>query len=120
MRKSVLYTDMGGMGGHGRMYLRGCLFLPVIYAVFSIWEVEEGIQRAAVEVRERIEQYMPAIHHRIGEIMVSQGFITQNQLEEALEAQQEGERLGETMVRLGFVGRTQRDESVDIQTGKTT
>lgn len=53
---------------------------------------------------------------RIGEIMVDEGFITQEQLEQALQQQKKGvERLGETVVRLGFIIRVQRDEIVKIQ-----
>ena len=55
-------------------------------------------------------------HRRIGEIMVDEGFITEEQLNQALEAQKKGvERLGETVVRLGFIERLQRDEIVKIQ-----
>ncbi|MBT5873112.1 MAG: hypothetical protein HOH43_06800 [Candidatus Latescibacteria bacterium] len=53
---------------------------------------------------------------RIGEIMVDEGFITDDQLENALGQQKKGvERLGETAVRLGFLDRLQRDEIVKIQ-----
>lgn len=55
-------------------------------------------------------------HRRIGEIMVDEGFITQEQLEIALKEQKKGiERLGETVLRLGFMVRLQRDEIVKIQ-----
>ena len=55
-------------------------------------------------------------HRRIGEIMVDEGFITQEQLETALKEQKTGvERLGETVLRLGFMVRLQRDEIVKIQ-----
>lgn len=59
---------------------------------------------------------MPTMRRRIGEIMVDEGFITQEQLDEALGAQKKGvERLGETVVRLGYITRAQRDEIVQIQ-----
>ena len=57
---------------------------------------------------------------RIGEIMVDEGFITDDQLENALGQQKKGvERLGETAVRLGFLDRLQRDEIVKIQMEET-
>ncbi len=53
---------------------------------------------------------------RIGEIMVDEGFITEEQLQDALAQQKKGvEKLGETVVRLGFLERLQRDEIVQIQ-----
>ena len=53
---------------------------------------------------------------RIGEIMVDEGFITEDQLEQALRDQKKGvERLGETVMRLAFITRIQRDEIVKIQ-----
>ena len=53
---------------------------------------------------------------RIGEIMVDEGFITEEQLEQALKDQKKGiERLGETVLRLGLITRIQRDEIVKIQ-----
>ena len=53
---------------------------------------------------------------RIGEIMVDEGFITEDQLEQALKDQKKGiERLGETVLRLGLITRIQRDEIVKIQ-----
>jgi type IV pilus assembly protein PilB len=53
---------------------------------------------------------------RIGEIMVDEGFITDEQLEQALKDQKKGiERLGETVIRLNFITRIQRDEIVKIQ-----
>ena len=56
------------------------------------------------------------MRRRIGEIMVDEGFITDDQLEDALAQQKKGvERLGETAVRLGFLNRLQRDEIVQIQ-----
>lgn len=56
------------------------------------------------------------MRRRFGEIMVDEGFITENQLEDALSQQAErAERLGETVVRLGFLTRVQRDEIVQIQ-----
>ena len=56
------------------------------------------------------------IRRRFGEIMVDEGFLTEDQLEVALSEQtKRGERLGETVVRLGFLNRVQRDEIVQIQ-----
>jgi len=53
---------------------------------------------------------------RIGEIMVDEGFITDEQLEQALKDQKKDiERLGETVIRLNFITRIQRDEIVKIQ-----
>ena len=53
---------------------------------------------------------------RIGEIMVDEGFITEEQLGKALQDQKKGvERLGETVIRLSFITRIQRDEIVKIQ-----
>lgn len=53
---------------------------------------------------------------KIGEIMVDEGFITEEQLEQALQDQKKGiERLGETVIRMGFITRLQRDEIVKIQ-----
>jgi len=53
---------------------------------------------------------------RIGEIMVDEGFITEEQLEMALQGQKKGvERLGEAVIRLSFITRIQRDEIVKIQ-----
>ena len=53
---------------------------------------------------------------RIGEIMVDEGFITEEQLEKALQDQKKGvERLCETVIRLSFITRIQRDEIVKIQ-----
>ena len=53
---------------------------------------------------------------RIGEIMVDEGFITDEHLEQALKDQKKGiERLGETVIRLNFITRIQRDEIVKIQ-----
>ena len=53
---------------------------------------------------------------RIGEIMVDEGFITDEQLEQALKDQKKNiERLGETVIRLNFITRIQRDEIVKIQ-----
>ena len=53
---------------------------------------------------------------RIGEIMVDEGFITEEQLGEALQDQKKGvERLGEAVIRLSFITRIQRDEIVKIQ-----
>ena len=97
-------------------YMLFTRFFPVI----SIWEVEEGMQRAAADVRERVEQYMPMLHRRIGEIMISQGLITEAQLGEALEVQNEGELLGDTLIRLGFIVRSQRDgiEGIKLRIGE--
>ena len=92
-------------------YMLFTRFFPVI----SIWEVEEGIQRAAADVRERVEQYMPMAYQKIGEIMISQGLITKAQLDEALDVQKEGELLGDTLIRLGFIVRTQRDELAGLK-----
>lgn len=56
------------------------------------------------------------MRRRIGEIMVDEGFITEEQLEHALKEQKKGiERLGETAVRLGYLTRLGRDEIVQIQ-----
>ena len=56
------------------------------------------------------------MRRRIGEIMVDEGFITEEQLEDALKEQKKGiERLGETAVRLGYLSRLDRDEIVQIQ-----
>ncbi|HIG46749.1 MAG TPA: hypothetical protein EYQ20_10130 [candidate division Zixibacteria bacterium] len=53
---------------------------------------------------------------RIGEIMVDEGFITEEQLGKALQDQKKGvERLGEAVIRLSFITRIQRDEIVKIQ-----
>ena len=53
---------------------------------------------------------------RIGEIMVDEGFITEDPLEMALQGQKKGvERLGEAVIRLSFITRIQRDEIVKIQ-----
>ena len=53
---------------------------------------------------------------RIGGIMVDEGFITEEQLEKALQDQTKGvERLGKTVIRLSFITRIQRDEIVKIQ-----
>ncbi|MBI4553731.1 MAG: hypothetical protein HY710_15810 [Candidatus Latescibacteria bacterium] len=56
------------------------------------------------------------MRRRIGEIMVDEGFITEEQLDQALKAQKKGvERLGQAAMRLGLITRVHIDEVVKIQ-----
>lgn len=56
------------------------------------------------------------MRRKIGEIMVDEGFITEEQRDQALKAQKKGiERLGQTIMRLAFINRAQLDEVVKIQ-----
>jgi type IV pilus assembly protein PilB len=56
------------------------------------------------------------VARKFGEIAIEEGFITQEQLGEALQRQREDKRLiGQILVELGFLTTAQLDEIIQIQ-----
>ncbi|MBL7197862.1 MAG: Flp pilus assembly complex ATPase component TadA [Candidatus Omnitrophica bacterium] len=56
-----------------------------------------------------------ATYHRLGEILINEGIITQEQLDKAIKAQQkEGGRVGESLIKLGLV----TEEDIVVALGK--
>jgi len=61
------------------------------------------------------------INRRIGEILIEQGLITQQQVDEAMQEQKlTGEKLGEILVREGLISREQVEHCLTIQSGIST
>lgn len=62
-----------------------------------------------------------AINKKIGEILVEQGLITQQQVDEAMQEQKlTAEKIGEILVRKGWVSREQVERCLAIQSGIAT
>jgi hypothetical protein len=56
------------------------------------------------------------VARKFGEIAIEEGFITQEQLDEALKRQKEEQRLiGQILVELGFLTTVQLDRIIQIQ-----
>lgn len=61
------------------------------------------------------------INKKIGEILIEQGIITEEQLKEGLQEQRfSGEKLGEILIRKGWVSREEIDHFLSIQSGIAT
>jgi|GEM_PF-1178883 CheY-like chemotaxis protein len=65
-----------------------------------------------------VQAESPIMPRRIGRILVESGVLTQKQLQQALKAQEEGEKkspLGEILIRLGFVDPSKLREIIRLQ-----